>query len=327
MTTARKLLVTFLLWVPALVMIAFWSVFGSRLPAELPTHWGVSGPADGVSSTSTFTWIMFAIAVAASIIGTVFVWRAPRNRWVSRGMVAATAATAAFIAAMWLTSAALSIDVSDPYSVVLGGGVLPAMLSPLYGLIPMTLVHKGYTRPVAPADEVAIAPVTLAPGQTAATSSFIVSPMFVWITIFVAALMLPAIVLPLLFEEHLPAGYSISMTLLAIVSILLAAVLCAYRVQADWRGLRVKSWLFGIPLKRIPLANIESASAATLEPMEWGGWGYRWMPGRSAIIRKRGPGLVVDRVGGRQFAVSVNNPAEEASVLMGLKNQSTGAIA
>ncbi len=327
MTTARKLFVTLLLWVPALVMIAFWSVFGSRLPAELPTHWGVGGPADGATNTVIFSSIILAIVVGAAAFGTVSVWRAPRNPWVSRGVVGATAALAVLMAAIWVVSAALSIDVTDPYTVVLGGWILPAMLSPLYGLIPMSLVDKGYTRPVEPTEEVRIEPVALAPGQTAATSSWIVSPMFVWLTIFVAALMLSAIVLPLLFEDHLPAAYTVAMTMIAIVSILLAAVLCAYRVQADWRGLRVKSWLFDIPLKSIPLTDIESASAATLEPMEWGGWGYRWMPGRSAIIRKRGPGLVVDRVGGTQFAVSVNNPAEEASVLMGLKNQSTGASA
>lgn len=49
------------------------------------------------------------------------------------------------------------------------------------------------------------------------------------------------------------------------------------------------------------------------------------MPGRSALIRKRGPGLVIDRTNGTQFAVSVDNPAEEASVLLGLKAQAAHA--
>ena len=54
-------------------------------------------------------------------------------------------------------------------------------------------------------------------------------------------------------------------------ALLLVAVFCAYRVTVDWRGLRVTSLLFSIPLKRIHPDQIAAVEAATLEPMQWGG--------------------------------------------------------
>ncbi len=318
MTTARKLLVTLLVWLPTILVGASWLAWSSRLGPQVPTHWGASGPANDASSTIVMLSITLAITAAAAVFAMFFIWRAPRNPWVSRGIVGVSAATSALMAATWLLSAGLSLDVSDPYTVVLGGWVLAALAAPLYGLVPLFLVGKGYTRPVEPTDEIAIEPVALAPGQTAATSSWVFSPLFVWLTVFMAALAALTLFMALRTAEQSPPLW---VTGLLAVSVLGVSVLAAYRVTADWRGLRVTSWMFGIPLKRILLGEIKSASAAVLEPGEWGGWGYRVMPGRTAIIRRRGPGLVIDKTDGVQFAVSIDNPAEEASVLLGLKAQ------
>ena len=76
------------------------------------------------------------------------------------------------------------------------------------------------------------------------------------------------------------------------------------RVTASERGLRIAFGPFGFPSKHMPLERIERAEATEIEPLRWGGWGYRWAgPGRTAVVVRRGPGLVLDLRGGGRFAV------------------------
>ena len=100
--------------------------------------------------------------------------------------------------------------------------------------------------------------------------------------------------------------------------VLIVAAFCVFRVTVDARGLRITSGLLGIPLKRIAPAEIAAIEVTTLEPMQWGGWGYRVMPGRSAIILRRGPGLVITQHDDRQFAITLDDPEEPASTLLAM---------
>jgi hypothetical protein len=49
--------------------------------------------------------------------------------------------------------------------------------------------------------------------------------------------------------------------------------------------------------------------------MQWGGWGYRWMPGAkaSAAVLRKGPGIVLTFADGRRFAVSVDDATAGAA--------------
>ena len=87
------------------------------------------------------------------------------------------------------------------------------------------------------------------------------------------------------------------------------------------RGLRVVSRALGIPLRRIPLASMASVSTAALRPSEWGGWGYRMSPGRSALILRAGPGLVVTTTHGSEFAISLSDPETPAALLETLRRR------
>jgi hypothetical protein len=84
------------------------------------------------------------------------------------------------------------------------------------------------------------------------------------------------------------------------------------------------SLLLHIPLKRIPLDRIRRAEAAHLTPGEWGGWGYRIMPGRSALVLRSGPGLVVTSVDGTQFAISLADAESPARLLNTLRGREVG---
>ncbi len=72
----------------------------------------------------------------------------------------------------------------------------------------------------------------------------------------------------------------------------------------------------GWPRRVIALADIAEASAIVVEPMEWGGWGYRWIPWAraSAAVIRRGPGIVLVLRDGRQFAVTVDDAVNGAKL-------------
>lgn len=81
-------------------------------------------------------------------------------------------------------------------------------------------------------------------------------------------------------------------------------------------GLRVR--LGGIPVRKIPIDDISSARSMELEPLEWGGWGYRVTPGRTAIVLRRGEALEVTMKNGRRFAMTVDDALAGAALINGL---------
>ena len=93
----------------------------------------------------------------------------------------------------------------------------------------------------------------------------------------------------------------------------------AVTINSD--GLHIAFGPWGVPTKRIPLGDIVAAQAIDVRPMRWGGWGYRWIPWKraTAVVLRRGPGVKVDRVGGRTFVVTVDDASKAAAVLNDLK--------
>lgn len=98
----------------------------------------------------------------------------------------------------------------------------------------------------------------------------------------------------------------------------MVAAFASIRCTADVRGLRV-CLLGRVPIKRIRLDQMASVSAESIDPMQWGGWGYRVMPGRSALVLRSGPGLVVQMTDGRRFAVTLPDPDTPAALLNALR--------
>jgi hypothetical protein len=72
----------------------------------------------------------------------------------------------------------------------------------------------------------------------------------------------------------------------------------------------------GWPRRVIALSDVAEASAIVVEPMQWGGWGYRWIPWAraSAAVIRRGPGIALTLRDGRQFAVTVDDAVNGAKL-------------
>ncbi|MGY0488429.1 hypothetical protein [Streptomyces sp. WG-D5] len=84
-------------------------------------------------------------------------------------------------------------------------------------------------------------------------------------------------------------------------------------VKVDKDHLEVRCGHVGLPRRRIPLAHVVEADfAPRVTPRQWGGWGYRWRPGiGTAVVVRRGEGVVLHLGDGRRFTVTVDD-AESA---------------
>jgi hypothetical protein len=87
----------------------------------------------------------------------------------------------------------------------------------------------------------------------------------------------------------------------------LAFVHVAVKVDSD--AVEVRCGHIGLPRRRIPLSHVVDAEfVAKVTPCQWGGWGYRWRPEMgTAVVVRRGEGLVVTLGAGRVFTVTVDD--------------------
>ncbi|MFF2503423.1 hypothetical protein ACFVTY_08615 [Streptomyces sp. NPDC058067] len=84
-------------------------------------------------------------------------------------------------------------------------------------------------------------------------------------------------------------------------------------VKVDKDSLEVRCGHIGLPRRRIPLSHVVGAEfEPSVTPRQWGGWGYRWRPDQgTAVIVRRGEGVVLILGDGRKFTVTVDD-AESA---------------
>ncbi len=102
------------------------------------------------------------------------------------------------------------------------------------------------------------------------------------------------------------------------LSALPAAALGRIRVQVDRNGVVVRSALIPLRFAKIGLADIESAGAIDVNPMSWGGWGYRGslrVAGTAAVVTRGGPGMRLDLTKDRLFAVTLDDPDTPSRLL------------
>ncbi|PXA67300.1 hypothetical protein [Cryobacterium arcticum] len=322
---ARDIAAVATLWLPVLVVGVTATSWLDRLPADLPKQWGP----DGVTSTAP-TWLLLLIAVVLSLaaaVGSLLALpagAAPNRRtiFLASGFVAGLAAS------VWLVCAGSTILAGSaepevgawPLLAILscGYGGIAALLASPWSAPPRTAaLHDDAATDGAATDGAATdGAADLYADTEEAWSSTEVSPLFAWLA---AALGLGAVGLlfgPLLAGGTTPAKL-IGAATLAVIA-LVSAAFARIQVGIDARGLLVSSGTLGIPLRTIPLAAIDAVHADYLEALRWGGWGYRVMPGRSAVILRSGPGLIVSLTSGSQFALSLKEPDEPAGLLAAL---------
>ncbi|WP_406859247.1 hypothetical protein ABZO31_02745 [Streptomyces sp. HUAS MG47] len=98
-------------------------------------------------------------------------------------------------------------------------------------------------------------------------------------------------------------------------------------VKVDSRAMEVRCGHMGLPRRRIPLSHVVGADfAPSVDPRQWGGWGYRWRPDKgTAVVVRRGEGLVLTLGDGRSFTVTVDDAATAVRVIRGHLRRSSPA--
>ncbi|UYQ60713.1 hypothetical protein [Streptomyces peucetius] len=111
----------------------------------------------------------------------------------------------------------------------------------------------------------------------------------------------------------------IAALLMAVIGCFAAGIMILYGtlafvyvvVRIDRHALDVRCGHIGVPRRHIPLSHVVSADfAPRVTPRQWGGWGCRWRPERgTAVVVRRGEGLVVTLDDGGKFTVTVDDAA------------------
>lgn len=91
-------------------------------------------------------------------------------------------------------------------------------------------------------------------------------------------------------------------------------------VRVDDHAMEVRCGHIGVPRRRIPLSHVVGAEFdPSVTPRQWGGWGYRWRPEKgTAVIVRRGEGLVLRLGDGRIFTVTVDDAESGVHAIRGL---------
>ncbi|MFD7706367.1 hypothetical protein ACFV6E_18710 [Streptomyces sp. NPDC059785] len=90
-------------------------------------------------------------------------------------------------------------------------------------------------------------------------------------------------------------------------------------VKVDKDCLEVRCGHIGLPRRRIPLSHVVDADFAPwVTPRQWGGWGYRWRPEKgTAVIVRRGEGVVLRLGDGHTFTITVDNAEAAVRIIRG----------
>jgi hypothetical protein len=112
---------------------------------------------------------------------------------------------------------------------------------------------------------------------------------------------------------------------MAVVGCIAAGLLMLYgtlafvhvAVKLDKDCVEIRCGHIGLPRRRILLSHVVDADfAPRVTPRQWGGWGYRWRPGKgTAVVVRRGEGLVLILGDGHRFTVTVDNAEDAVQII------------
>jgi hypothetical protein len=311
-TTRRALLAGIphlIAFAPVIVVLATAS---ERLPDPIASHFDLSGSADRYVSRGAMLVLAIALAVGLALLFGLLARlggarSAPVSRWDTlRMMVGISWASACLLGVVLLGSVVANLGLTDPAT-----AVLPWWTFPL-GLLAAAVagVVGGLVAPSTPTageEPEAVSAVPLGPTEQISWSRSVGSP---WFPVVGAVLVIVGCALGVAVD---PVAGIVAGVAGAAVTLFSQA-----RVTVDRRGLTVALGLLGWPHLRVPAHDVASVTVSDISPAQFGGWGYRVVPGGRGVIIRSGPALVVTRRSGQRITVTVDDPHTAAGVLAGV---------
>lgn len=297
-----------------------------RLPDPMATHWNGAGVADGFDSPWT-SLIMFP-AIGLFLTSMYFLqylqmWQVkqkpgaavwgPMNRLLPAIVLGSV--TLVFIIAIGTTLPQLDLaDARDMPS------INPIMFS-AFGAAALVTVLAYFAQPklrIEPTvDPEGGQPLELADSERAVWLGVAsASKAYYWVIGATMALMLGSTVM--MFGMR-PFHWAPVITMLAtFVFVAVLTLVCArFTVRIDDEGLSARA-LTGWPTFRVPAADVDHVDVGEIAPFaEFGGWGLRWIGGGAmGIVLRTGEGIRISRKSGKSLAITLDDAATAASVLM-----------
>lgn len=295
----------------ALAVVLTWL---PTLPAEVATHWGVSG-VDGFGPPSTYIWLLIAIGLGLPALMAVVTLASVGAHWggAARLMGALAAGMSALAAVMSVGSLAIQRDIADPADAPGVGVVMALAFAALLLVTAAAWAVQPRVRPEQGRTLEARYAVHIEKGERVVWVATTTMPRGALAFLLLVLLGLVALAAYML-GTGVEGGW-IAAVVVLVVGFALAAT-ASFRVQVTPEGFAARA-LLGWPRIRIPLAEVESARAVEISPFgEFGGWGWRIaVDGRTGIVMRRGSAIEVSRNGRRPFIVTIDG-AEEAAALL-----------
>jgi hypothetical protein len=297
----------------ACVVIAGASVaYAGRVPRQLASHWS-GGVADGWMSVTTLTLVNGVL-----VLGLGFGLLKIATNLIQGAMVRPSAGLAGglsvFLATLHVVTLDASVGVVDRAPVAFpGAGLLLAVLLAVgVGLVAAAVVGPGTETA---AERIEPERLEVLPGDAVVWTGSATAPPVL--------LVLPAIIAVLgvvitVVDAPLAGG-------IVILSAFLATSIIRARVTVGPSGLTVRSGPFGVLRTHVGLADVVAVHAEHIEPMTYGGYGLRLVPGARAVVIRGGPGLRVERDGKADLVVTVDDAPRGAGVLLAHLAVGTGA--
>ncbi|MCU1471153.1 MAG: hypothetical protein JWQ39_2302 [Glaciihabitans sp.] len=291
-----------------------------ELPDPAAVHWGLNGRPDAFGPAIQLPLVLALVALPfSSVIGGVLVLSASRRPLTAIGkfmvvlslglaVMLSVALTATVYGQRGLTNAA---DAPNP-APAFGLGVAIALVLAVaawFVLPKAASIRRGNGIPK-------VQPLSLALGERATWLRTAAAPAaFTWLFVGITVLLFGASGLSIAVS----GGSLWPLTFLPVVVLLAILGSFTWTIRVDAHGLYLRG-ILGLPVIRVPLADIASADVVTVDPFgQFGGWGIRFgFGGRLGIILRSGEALQVIRKSGRSIVITVDDAQSAAALLGGL---------
>lgn len=299
MSRNRLLATVLVLAAPVLAAVVVVLTAG-HTPSPLPSHWDTAGHVDGTSGRTGFVTAFLVISLVVALAAGWLCWQGRPQAWLVAG--AATFVSWVFASAL-ATTLLLASGAHTAASVELPWYVLVAsVLVPLLAGIGVWRLHPPMSV------ERSLPTSTLTLGQDERVA---------WVGSAHSIPMAAGGVVLLVAAAALVVVWTTPALILGVVGLALVAT-CSLSVRVDAAGLHTHWGPLGWPRMTISLDRIASATAQQIDPMRWGGWGYRLSSHGTAAVVRRGPGIVVEREQQSTYAVTVDGADRAVEVLNAL---------
>jgi hypothetical protein len=288
------------------VAIGPWLLGWSSLPDPMASHWDVHGHANGHLAPMTLLLALGGVATLLAVCAAVSI----RHDSKLPGSVTAGPGLA-FVGGVLAVTSLGSVVANHNAASWETAHLSPAwiVLAVAFAAVTASATALAQTSAAGVARNTADRTVTVGPTERIA---WVGRASARWLLGLAAAVVVVGVVQAIILSPLTGA--------IVVVAGVAVASFSSLLVIASPHGVRVRGVL-GWPRVTLPLDRIGSAEAIEVQPMQWGGWGYRGslrLFRRAAWIVRRGGGLKLNLRDGKIFIVTVDDADEAAAVLNGL---------